>query len=643
VLAVATAAPAAEAFPAVQSPDGGVVLHEHFIDVHPLSGSIPPDVVGLARVDAQDQLQSGFGRNGFAVERATRFARENAQVAIDDAGRILVALTPPASQGARIRRYFADGSPDWSLGGDGEIEVGVLGAYFDATDLLALPGGAVLLGGGVTPNGAQQRTLALAKIGPGGVLDAAFGGGDGIATADDGAGPSVASRIRITGKGILAGGDGLAARFTHAGALDPSFGGDGMIRGSRPGVVDAMGDGAVIAARAPVPEDGILVERWKEDGNVDDAWGEGGQATLKLSAKDFDKDGDGNLSGDRITYSVAEVVGLEDGRMLLGTTEHREPYDFSMVDCGDSHAVPVLLTAAGDLDSAGSGPPDGIEHLWPLKNGEFLVTGDIDRAFNCGYDPGYAHYARVVRYDADLGFVSQTDVRPILEPPSIEIASGPPPLSGSGADFRFEVTPGPRDNGDVTVECALDAAHWAACPVELHLHELDPGPHSLRARALGINGAPSDERTWSWSVAAPPPPPPAGDSSVSILAFAAGDALEIARAVRRLGARRLARRRRFPVTADAMLAGVWRARLTVRVPGAGAARAITLARSHASFAGPGDRRVAVGVTRRGRRLLRRSRRALQLHATVSFSAIGHRRLSASRTVAVTPAGSSRRR
>src|SRR5688500_13927313 len=147
VLAIATAAPAAQAFPSVQSPDGGVVVHKHFIEVH--AGSIPPNVVGLARLDKQDELQSDFGRNGLTVERAAPGAdRETAHLAMDEAGRISVAVTPTGSRGARIRRYLANGARDWSLGGDGEVQVGVPAAQFEATDLFALSGGVLLLGGG---------------------------------------------------------------------------------------------------------------------------------------------------------------------------------------------------------------------------------------------------------------------------------------------------------------------------------------------------------------------------------------------------------------------------------------------------------------------------------------------------------------
>src|SRR3954471_24006752 len=92
LLASLATAPAAHAFPSAETPAGGVVLHEQFVEVH--AGSIPPGVVGLAQLDADGDAITGFGRNGFVVDRVGNGLQARGHVAIDDSGRILVAITP---------------------------------------------------------------------------------------------------------------------------------------------------------------------------------------------------------------------------------------------------------------------------------------------------------------------------------------------------------------------------------------------------------------------------------------------------------------------------------------------------------------------------------------------------------------------
>ena len=47
---------------------------------------------------------------------------------------------------------------------------------------------------------------------------------------------------------------------------------------------------------------------------------------------------------------------------------------------------------------------------------------------------------------------------PELDPPSVAIADGPAEgaTTGPDVDFRFEITPGPQDDGDVVLRCRLD-------------------------------------------------------------------------------------------------------------------------------------------------------------------------------------------
>jgi uncharacterized delta-60 repeat protein len=146
-------------------------------------------------------------------------------------GKIVVAST--SGGGSGLARYEADGDLDLSFGGgDGFVTTGFDPGF--KTETLAQPDGKIIVVGGIGDFGVMRYT-------PDGAPDPGFGGGDGFVTEDFGASETARDVVlQADGKILVAGnsinfsipssGDFALARYTPAGAPDPSFGGgDGKL------------------------------------------------------------------------------------------------------------------------------------------------------------------------------------------------------------------------------------------------------------------------------------------------------------------------------------------------------------------------------------------------------------------------------
>ena len=482
VVAAMVAPASAQGFPSAGAPGGGVFVHHEFVETY--LGSNPPSLVGLARVTPDGRLDAGYGRNGFALTRSGGYERTG-HVAVDASGEVLVVLM--SGTDVVLRRSS----------GDARLQ---LPAGFDASDLAALPGGQLLVGGSVpSPDGTPNRALAVARANRDGTLDPAFGDG-GVAIADGGPFNASARAVRVLGDGrIVAGGHEVVVRLTPTGDPDPTFAGTGTLPRTSFGITGLDGAKTLIAEQGD--DLGIAVERRLESGAPDPGWGDAGRAAFALDAHDFPTDSEGNPFGERVYYNAADVLKLADGRVLVAATRTREPYDFSIADCGDSRAELLELSADGDLLDQITVGPGAADHLIAIGDG-VAVTTSREASLNCGFDPGFQRWAAVARYDDALEPLWALDVRPVVAPPAVTVLAAPPEGAGhvTGLDsrLRFAVAPDPRDT-DWRLECAVDGAAFAPCPLELTLR-LPEGPHALRVRSVGIHGATSDVITRHWIV-----------------------------------------------------------------------------------------------------------------------------------------------
>ena len=494
---LATAASADAASSALMA-NGDAVVWRHFSQAD--RDERPPDLVGLAAVTADGHIDTAFGRNGFSLERAS--SPSAGDVAVDSAGDIVVIA------GGALQRFDSQGNMIAK-----PVAVEVPGEQLDATDLLALPDRRLLVAGILSDGGnSGANTLALIRLLPDGSIDPSFGD-NGVARAPDGppvAGPSAVVR-RLDGGGFIARGDGVVARFDADGAPDESFGGDGAVELPSDGPVAPAGDGYVVGM-SDAGDFGFTVERLNHAGLPDTTWGDGG--SFHLPGQRHDENGE----GEQIVYHPNDLLTRDDGSVLVGLTGSHDPGsdESGPTACTYTEGDPVLIAPGGATFTRLDPYRPAAAHLLPTADGGVFMTGDGSELFLCGWEAGYWDFSGVAKYDSQLKLAASVRVLPQGMPPSASILSGPPideSDDGDPATFTFEATPGPYDKGDVVLRCALDAELWQPCPADGRYSGLADGTHTLHVRALGINGAPSDTQTWTWTVKHPQPPLAQGEAT----------------------------------------------------------------------------------------------------------------------------------
>lgn len=299
-------------------------------------------MVAVMRFEPNGAVDADFGQDGAVAVRLGHQGDEANAVAIQPNGKIVIAGTDSRERFVVIR-FLADGDLDPSFSGDGIARTRLDDRFLVASDLAIQPDGRIVVVGRAgtfqnakwglaryRPDGRLDRTfgdgglvrtsfgwgfalgvalqpddrivvtgysggLAVARYLPNGRLDPSFGGGDGKVgdvwpiPSPPSALTTGAIAIRSNGK-IVLGGDydifALAmARLLPDGALDRSFGGDGIVRihvaGTEQGLRDLVlrPHGKVVAAGYAGPHESVeegeprfVVIRVLPDGSLDDSW-----------------------------------------------------------------------------------------------------------------------------------------------------------------------------------------------------------------------------------------------------------------------------------------------------------------------------------------------------------------------------------
>jgi uncharacterized delta-60 repeat protein len=266
-------------------PDGRVVAVGNVTKTDPGYSytDIPPNInidytptvsrVAVFRFRADGRPDNSFGGDGAVL---TRFGDDSTQakaLAVQPDGKLVIAGSTSRKghyDDARfaLARYDRDGSLDASFGDGGLLRAELGGDVRGGADGIALlDGGRVVVAGQAHVRSSQfligppfpAPDLALARFTPGGRLDTAFGGGDGISLDDVppgdavgvsdvggvAAGPDgsvyVAGMARIAVRQVLpdpsggqierivSGIEPLLARYTPSGERDAAFGTDGRV------------------------------------------------------------------------------------------------------------------------------------------------------------------------------------------------------------------------------------------------------------------------------------------------------------------------------------------------------------------------------------------------------------------------------
>jgi uncharacterized delta-60 repeat protein len=240
----------------------------------------------IARLRVGGTLDPGFGTNG---KRRIDFGGENAAAygaALQPDGKIVVAGDSDFQ--VAVARLKPNGSLDPTFGTGGK-KVFSWGPISRAHAVLVLPSGKLLVAGFAGPEGGDVQ---VARLNPGGGLDASFGTG-GKAPVDFGGddfGNAVAvqanGRILVAGRSTTAG--AVVARLRAGGALDPDFGGgDGRVSlpgGGSANAVLVQPDRKIVVAGNAAGNQAMTVWRLRPSGAPDPTFDGDGMTTIDFGS-----------------------------------------------------------------------------------------------------------------------------------------------------------------------------------------------------------------------------------------------------------------------------------------------------------------------------------------------------------------------
>jgi uncharacterized delta-60 repeat protein len=365
---------------------------------------------------AAGDLDPGFAADGrVAFPAAGAFVAR--AVAIDGAGRIVVAgyacePDPVSSDGTcladgnssfRLARLTPDGGLDPEFGANGFVTTPVGTGRSQALDLQLLPDGAIIAGGVATVGGSD--VFALVRYTADGAVDPGFGdngvvlqpiGEDYAAVADVTAGPG--STIIAAGQAVDAGGQPrmAVARFTAAGALDASFGGNGFtLGGASPygyGLsVATWADGSVLSGGIAGDTAAASTYRFGElrltpSGLPDGSFGAGGAAQQRIGSSSSFANAIVPLPGG--AWMAAGAATVPDGRQAMAITRGTASGTLDASFAGTGSALVPLFEGgvANDLALYPDGRAVAIGQAaqggtYVFAQARLLPSGRLDPAF----------------------------------------------------------------------------------------------------------------------------------------------------------------------------------------------------------------------------------------------------------------------
>jgi uncharacterized delta-60 repeat protein len=258
---------------------------------------------------AAGDLDPSFSGDGIAYGAPRS---ETWHVAVDSRGRI---VTVGGSDSDVVTRFLPNGKLDKSFSGNGLAPVpfdgGASSIAIDARDRIVV--------GGLAPTHIHhQHTFAVGRLTANGKPDPSFSGDGQVVTPIGGPLSDVVSGVAIDQQGrIVAAGStsdhgtwGFAVtRYLANGEPDSSFSGDGQTRTRMAGSADVIGTAVALDAEGRIVEAGtaggqIALARYTSAGNLDRAFSQDGKVISNLHP---------------YTYSGAETTAVDDrDRIVVG-------------------------------------------------------------------------------------------------------------------------------------------------------------------------------------------------------------------------------------------------------------------------------------------------------------------------------------
>jgi uncharacterized delta-60 repeat protein len=406
-----------------------------------VTGNSSSENMAIARYLPNGMLDPNFGSAGLVhldIDGASDDVRA-LRVLPDNAVLAAGSLSTSSHADFGMLKLRADGSRDTAFGEPdigstrkGYVRFDIAGVNFhDNGYAMALQRDGRIVLAGVTPvfhDGFNYGQVAVARFTPDGVLDATFGGGDGVVILDPffGAAGDVLTTIALDQAGNLGADDRIVvggytfgrncaflARLTANGAVDTTFGTGGRV------VTSAANTGGVqtgisYLASARLAADGkILVlgeggdrgmalMRFNANGVLDASFGNNGRSLIKYSGMS-DEDipaalalqGNGKIVA--AGYATNRVTGAAHKDFFVGRWLQNGAVDAAFGDgqgakvaqvaVGEDEALAVAVEVSGNILAGGYSTRPNVA---PRDYALLRLIGDPDRIFADGVDgPGF--------------------------------------------------------------------------------------------------------------------------------------------------------------------------------------------------------------------------------------------------------------
>ena len=359
--------------------------------------------------DASGDLDPTFGSGGLSYADIGTASGDKAYAIVEQSdGNIIVAGTTDESgrDAFAIIRLTDLGALDNTFDGDGKVTTSISTTLTinDVAYGVAVQTDNKIVVVGSTGNGVNDN-FALVRYTIAGALDTTFGG-DGIVETSITDGVDIARAIIIQGDGRIlvagtAGGDFAVARYTDSGVLDDTFSGDGIVTTDFFGssdeghaiAVDRVNGDIVVAGFADIGHsDEFAVARYDSFGTLDSSF-----------------DGDGKVTTDFQNNSVDHAFGVAlqaDGKIVLAgfvNSDAGGTDDFALARYNINGSLDSTFSDDGKVVTPVGSADDQAYSVKIQPTGKIVVAGFVDTKGVTKQDFAVARYTTGGALDTTFG------------------------------------------------------------------------------------------------------------------------------------------------------------------------------------------------------------------------------------------------
>jgi uncharacterized delta-60 repeat protein len=241
----------------------------------------------VARLDPAGELDPGFGTDGRVAIPQLWQPWGARDVALRSNGKIIVVGESGAS--FQVLQLLPNGDVDTTFGAGGLASSGPVGsAYIAARHVVVQPNGKIIVVGASEIVYAHSSDFTLVRFNLNGSLDTTFGSAGIVHTDFGGHEEATSAVVQSDGKIVVAGGrPAYLARYLANGSLDPTFGFGGKVEHNLGGIAEAEGValqkdgkivivGALFVPKAEPLNETYFVARFLPSGAIDKSFGVNG-------------------------------------------------------------------------------------------------------------------------------------------------------------------------------------------------------------------------------------------------------------------------------------------------------------------------------------------------------------------------------